>query len=254
MRRWRSTLKIFILALIGTLWAAPAAAHDALSEIERANRLVEDKHYEDAIHIYESVLQEGFENGYLYYNLGNAYFRKGDTGRAILNYLKARRLVPREEKVEANLLFAIQKTEDRLDWRIPDWVTTVLFWVQDITLREHVWALLIGNVIFWPVAALSVTRRSPGTRLARGIVLGLLGLVLVSTAARGWYDAQHRYAVVLAETLPVYAQRDEKQPVLFRLHEGAVAVIREEDNGWYHILLADESTGWVRSQDSQVGT
>jgi len=254
MRRWRCILRIFILALIGTLWAAPVAAHDALSKIERANRLVEEQHYSEAISAYESVLREGFENGYLYYNLGNAYFRKGNTGRAILNYLKARRLVPREEKVEANLLFAIQKTEDRRDWRIPDWVTTVLFWVQDVTLREHVWALLIGNLMFWPVAALSVARRSPGTRLARGIVLGLLGGILLSTAARGWYDAQHRYAVVLAETLPVYAQRDEKQAVLFRLHEGAVAVIRGEDKGWYRIMLADESTGWVRSQDSQVGT
>ena len=254
MRGWNGALLIMICLLAGVLWAGSASAQDALSKIEQGNQQMQEQRYKDAIQTYESVLESGFENGYLYYNLGNAYFRNGETGRAILNYLKARERVPREEKVEANLLFAIQQTEDKLDWHIPDLITTLLFWVRDITLREHIWALLGLNLVFWPVAALYAARRAPGTRLAHSIVLGALGLVLLSTVARVWHDVQHRWAVVLAESLPVYAERGEENPVLFRLHEGAVLVIREEKDGWYLVMLADESTGWVRSPSGQVGT
>lgn len=244
---------IMVYLLAAVLWAGAAPAKDALPEIERANQRMQEQRYDEAIRIYESVLESGFENGYLYYNLGNAYFRKGETGRAILNYLKAHDRIPREEKVEANLLFAIQRTEDKLDWHIPDLVTTLFFWVGDVTLREHIRVLLGLNVVFWFAAALHAVRGGPETRLARSIVLGALVLVLLSTTARAWHD-RHRHAVVLAQTLPVYAERGEEKPVLFRLHEGAVMGIVEENDGWYYVRLADESTGWVRSPNGQVGT
>ena len=44
-----------------------------------------EKEYAQACEIYESLLQKG-ESGEIYYNLGNAYFKQNQLGRAILNY------------------------------------------------------------------------------------------------------------------------------------------------------------------------
>ena len=42
----------------------------------------------------------------LFYDLGNAYFRHGDFGRAILNYDRALRLDPHHPEADANLRIA----------------------------------------------------------------------------------------------------------------------------------------------------
>ena len=61
-----------------------------------------NKDYAQAIEIYESLLKQG-ESGEIYYNLGNAYFKHDELGRAILNYERALLLQPGNNDVNANL-------------------------------------------------------------------------------------------------------------------------------------------------------
>src|SRR3954447_22067272 len=51
----------------------------------------------------ESLLADGFRNGAVYYNLGNAYFRSKEYGRSIAAYRKAKPYRPRDPYLEANL-------------------------------------------------------------------------------------------------------------------------------------------------------
>ena len=50
--------------------------------------------YREAAKEFETILADGFRSGAVYYNLGNAYFRAGEYGRAILNYRKANSIFP----------------------------------------------------------------------------------------------------------------------------------------------------------------
>ena len=50
--------------------------------------------YEEAARTYQHLVGLGYEDATLYYNLANAYYKSEDMGRAILNYLRARRLAP----------------------------------------------------------------------------------------------------------------------------------------------------------------
>jgi tetratricopeptide (TPR) repeat protein len=45
------------------------------------------------------------KNGLLYYNLGNAYFKSGQIGKALLNYNRARFIAPRDQDINANIQF-----------------------------------------------------------------------------------------------------------------------------------------------------
>ena len=53
--------------------------------VAAANRLFQTGNYADTTRIYEQLLAQGVEDSTVYYNLGNAYYRQGDLGRAILN-------------------------------------------------------------------------------------------------------------------------------------------------------------------------
>ena len=75
---------IFAFVLFLLLSGGPAlstAAH--ADEFAWANELYEQKEYDSAIQAYARIIYEGIESASLYFNLGNACFKKGDLGHAI---------------------------------------------------------------------------------------------------------------------------------------------------------------------------
>ena len=111
-------LKILIF-WVGIVLFSATAWSQVSTEISRANQLYNQNQFDKAATIYEQVIDQGMENGHLYYNLGNTHFRLGNLPKAILNYVKAQNLLPRNEDVEANLNHALRQTVDQLDGRTP---------------------------------------------------------------------------------------------------------------------------------------
>ena len=101
--------------LIGLICHTPASLAEVFAtEVATANDLYAKSEFQQAADSYESLIQRGINNGYLYYNLGNTYIRLGKIGPAILNYMNAQKLIPRNENLQANLNFAIQQTRDKI--------------------------------------------------------------------------------------------------------------------------------------------
>ena len=82
------------VCLISEAFGAPPAQADADATFTRANADYAAGKFPSAIEGYESLVKSGQWNPSLFYNLGNAYFRTGDLGRAILNYERALALDP----------------------------------------------------------------------------------------------------------------------------------------------------------------
>ena len=68
-----------------------------------ANTAYESGDYEMAIATYLDVVDMGVVDEDLYYNLGNAFYKTGQLGPAILYYERARRLAPRNDDINQNL-------------------------------------------------------------------------------------------------------------------------------------------------------
>ena len=95
-----------LLALLAGLGVFAATPETPRTIFARANTLYADGDFAEAAAQYGRVVVAGLESGPLYYNLGNAHLRAGDVGRAVLNYERARRLMPGDADLEANLRFA----------------------------------------------------------------------------------------------------------------------------------------------------
>ena len=88
---------------ISILFALLFTATSALAQTKaQGDSAYINKEYDQAIEIYEALLQQG-ESGEVYYNLGNAYFKQDELGRAILNYERALLLQPGNADISANL-------------------------------------------------------------------------------------------------------------------------------------------------------
>ena len=93
-----------------------------------------------------SGLEEDRESAQLYFNLGNAYFRDHQLGKAILNYERAHLLSPGDSDIRHNLRYANNYTEDRITPASNLFLTNWFNGVRDL-YSSNTWARLA--VIFF---------------------------------------------------------------------------------------------------------
>ena len=117
--------------------------------------------YRESAALLESLLVDGFRNGAVYYNLGNAYFRAGEYGRAIAAYRKAKPYRPRDPYLEANLRQALSVAPGRLAEPPPPWWTHVLFWSGWLSFPEKAYASFAGFLLAALAACAAVFLRWP---------------------------------------------------------------------------------------------
>src|SRR5262249_46022679 len=135
-----------IVPLLIAVILIPAGAADASEPGARERTFVRalevfdaaksPREYHESADLLGSLLTDGFRNGAVYYNLGNAYFRAGEYGRSIAAYRKAKLYRPRDPYLEANLRQALSVAPGRLPEPPPPWWSHVLFWSGWLSFPE----------------------------------------------------------------------------------------------------------------------
>ena len=244
-------LAILLLLLVGFSACAPQTTSGA--QVAEANQLYEAGQFVEAVAAYQALVDAGVEDGTLYYNLGNAYFKAGDLGHAILNYRRAQALLPRDPDVTANLQLARAQTTDRLvevedGGALVSFVRRVL--VEWTTLDEAaaitlgLWVLLCALVvatILWP-------RGRQGLTYGIVVVAVLLAIGMLSVGVRVPEARNKAPAVVVAVSVEVRSGPGEDYLTEFSLHAGAEIRVLEQRNGWVRIALPGDLQGWMPSE------
>src|SRR5580693_5007194 len=117
--------------------------------------------YRESAALLESLLADGFRNGAVYYNLGNAYFRAGEYGRSIAAYRKAKPYRPRDPYLEANLRQALSVAPGRLPEPPAPWWRHVLFWSGWLSFPEKAYASFAGFLLAAVAACGALLLRRP---------------------------------------------------------------------------------------------
>lgn len=224
---------------------------------ERAEKLYSEGRFPEAVEQYEALLAQGVEDGAVYYNLGNAYFKSGRLGPAILNYERALREMPGDQATQENLAFANELIVDVVQRPpMPSYVAWAvdLYHALDPDLCAALLSLsfLLGGMAasililgFWP------RFRAPAiyTLVAAGAIAVLSGTVLT---AKVLSSGESEEAVALAQTLPVRSGPGETNPQLAEIHEGLKVSVLGGREGWLQVRLPNGLTGWVQETDVEV--
>lgn len=216
-----------------------------------------DKLYETAILNYEAILQQGpIENAKLYYNLANAYFLKGDVGRAILNYRRAQRLDSSDVDIQKNLSFARSRRIDQVSVQAGRKVLeTFFFWHYDFSLPTKFLLCCIFFGLFCIIAAVMVWRGKTAGFKAIAVLNAILMIcMLASVLAETQYLAKKAHGVITAEQVTARQgdglnyQESFKEP----LHAGTEFELADRRSGWLHIKLADGSDAWIPENSAEI--
>lgn len=238
---------IFLLFLITNVFGQ--AVDDSL---KAGNQFYTEEKYEDAIRVYEWVLNEGYEAPELYYNLGNAYFKSHKMTFALLNYERAKLLDPGNEDINYNLelakSFGIDKIEEVPPFFLTQWHNAIVNMFSGDT-----WAIisLASFILLLFVFSIYLYTRKYGVKKLSFWFSVLLLYISVSSFVFALNDRQRVLhpgtALISASSVTVESSPDESGTDLFLIHEGTKVTIREKLGDWTRIRLSDGKTGWVPS-------
>ncbi|NOY69375.1 MAG: hypothetical protein GXP53_07785, partial [Deltaproteobacteria bacterium] len=197
----------------------------------------------------------GIENGRLYYNTANAFFRAGDTGRAILNYLRAKAYIPNDKNLRDNLAYARATRQDRIIEKTETRVfKTLFFWHYDLPVTVRI---IVFEIFFALIWILSAGRRFfkkavPAALLYMAVFISIMfGASLCATA---YAQKTVRPGVIVDESVTARKGNGESYAKSFdrRLHAGTEFVLIEKRGNWLNVSLPDGRTCWVPAQSAEM--
>ncbi|MFO1499147.1 MAG: tetratricopeptide repeat protein, partial [Verrucomicrobiota bacterium] len=212
------------------------------------NKLYEQGKYAEAATAYEALIQHTPSSA-LYFNLGNAYFKKGEPGEAIACYLLARRLDPRDPDIRANLRFA----RDSVGTRSPK-AGRLDRWLALFTMNELTVASAVVVWLWFGLLALAYIRRDWAKSLRSSQVLvGILAALMViwqAVAMRQRIGA--REAVVISKEAVIRYGPFEEAQSFYTLHAGSELVLLNRKGDWLNVSDSASRAGWVQSRQVKV--
>lgn len=237
------TLLICIVSFSGLLQAA-----DLAPSFKEANQLYADGKFSEAIPIYEKLILSK-PSAEVYYNLGNAFFKEGQIGKAILNYERAKRLNPRNPDVRANLAYANHlieyKIDDQRNWYVRKTIDLVSYFKF-----EECWLLFLGSYTIFLISLLiALIRKRPLWGRLSAVLLTLMIISACPLLLKFGETGMTSEAVITVKQAEVRYGPSTVDRIAFRLVEGLKVGVDDRKPDWLRIQLRDGRSGWVRGSE-----
>jgi tetratricopeptide (TPR) repeat protein len=234
---------LLLTVLIANVACGASFTADTAADFAAANKFYEQGKFADASAEYEKLLQSGSVSPALLFNLGNAFYKSGQIGRAIGAYRQAERLTPRDPDLRANLHFARNQVQGPTTQ--PDrWQR----WLDTLTVNE--WTVLAGTGFWLFFGLLALGQWQPAwQRRLRVYAAAIGGATLLLAVCLGFALREReraRTAIVVAREAVVRAGPLDESPSVFVVHDGAEMNILDHKDDWLQVSDGGRRTGWLK--------
>ena len=253
------TRGLWIIGMWWSVWAIMAnnklhAAPSLDSSLLYAQQAWEAQNRGDlqpAIKIYEAVLQGGYCSPELYNNLGLAYAKTGQLGKAILQWERALRYQPNYAEAQHNLQAAQQHIRRPVTATPP--IALVKGWIAlRQTFSAQTWGvlfLLLWSLI-WGVGLYLRTKDKETwkTQKASKVVGGLLLLsllIVVLGIGQQMQEQEQNIAIVTAKEAGLRPYPELSSEEMEILSEGVRLRLMDEQGDWIKVELPNYLVGWM---------
>lgn len=221
---------------------------------EAGDKAYSESRFDDAIAIYETMIAEQGASLPLYYNLGNAYYRNNQLGKAILNYERALRIDVGDEDAKSNLEFAQSKIVDKIP---QDEIPFYKEWANSFCkiFSKDTWGIVgvVTFIIMLIMLFVYLFKRNM-RRISLVIVLITLSMTILSNISAYHLDKgtdDMPKGVILDEMVVVKSSPDSSGTELTKIHEGlTVTIIDDTLTEWMKIEAnnGNRVIGWIRTK------
>jgi tetratricopeptide (TPR) repeat protein len=248
VRRFAQRNRCSPIFLSVTIWLFVASSAFAQTDFDKANQEYAQGHFTEAISGYEALVRAGQWSANLFYDLGNAYFRTGDFGHAILNYERALALERHHPEATANLQIARDEAhalELQQSW--PE------RYLQFASVNQY---CIAAAIAFW-LAAFAIVMLIFGRRRSATLIAALIFCLLVGAGAiyavytleRGANGSA--LAIVTGKDVQARLATADTANSVLALPPGSEVKILSTRGDWIYAALPNTLRGWIPGKDAQ---
>jgi tetratricopeptide (TPR) repeat protein len=236
---------LYLIALSCALALSSAFAQTD-AEFAKGNQEFAQGHFKEAIADYEALIRDRQWSANVFYDLGNAYFRAGEFGRAILNYERALALERHHPEATANLQIARDEAH-ALELQ-PSWTERYL---QFASVNQY---SVTAAVAFWVaafcLAALIFTsRRSAAIKSLLVVML----LVFAGSMFAIWQLDRGRkgsaLAIVTGKDVQARLATADTANAVLALPPGSEIKVLSTRGDWIYAALPNNLRGWIPAKN-----
>jgi tetratricopeptide (TPR) repeat protein len=238
--RIRSWMGAAVIAILGAGAVTLQAAEDPA--FAQANQAYSEGRFQEAVDGYQSLVNSGRWSANLFYDLGNAWYRLGDFGKAIVNYERALALDPQHPEASANLRLA--RDEARALELRKNWIE------RYAAMGTPTHYSIIAAVAFWSVVfavtRLFFSRRHParqGVFIACAAVvcaISIFALYMLENGAQG-----RALAIVTGTDIEARLATADNASSILALPAGSEIKVLSERGEWIYAALPNDQRGWI---------
>lgn len=222
-------------------------AADSSEYMNKGNGAYRAGNWELAVDFYAKA---GLSNADLFYNMGNAHFKKGEIGQAILYYNRAIRIKPRDEDIKANLEYARFLRMDKIKPPEVSWplrlITTPY---RNLSVNEHALLSLALFTVLMLLLSVLVGLREGTVRAklknAAAVVFICLSIQIFVTGLKTWSENVVARGVVVEKNVSAFSAPSSDSEKIFELHDGVELRLDRMENGFVLAALPSGWNGWI---------
>src|SRR5437762_11786459 len=246
-RRSRSTVAVFLATALVVFLATSTFAQGDV-DFAKANQEFAQGHFKEAITGYEGLVRAGQWSANIFYDLGNAYFRTGNFGRAVLNYERALVLEPHHPEATANLQIARDEAHalELQPGRLERYLEFASVNQYTVTAAVAFW------IAAFCLAALVFTRRRSRATLTLLLVMLLIsaaGIVATWQLERG--SEGSALAVVTGKDVQARLATADTANSVLALPPGSEVKIVSTRGDWIYAALPNNLRGWIPAKNAE---
>ena len=241
-------IRASLIAFLFCALATPSLLAQADAEFAKANQEFAQGHFKEAISGYEALIRAGQWSANAFYDLGNAYFRTGDFGHAILNYERALALERHHPEATANLQIA---RDEAHALEIPP--SGPERYLQFASVNQY---SIAAATAFWlaifAIFALIFKRR----RSARAIAVSICCLLVLAVAVYAIFTLERgskgqALAVVTGKDVQARLATADTANSVLALPVGSEIKILSTRGDWIYAALPNNLRGWIPAKNAE---
>ena len=231
-------------------------AYELGIELQTSDPVASKEAFRRSANRFNVLVNDGIENGKLWYDLGNAQLQSGEIGESIAAYLSAKRYIPSDGRVEANLEYARSSiTYPITGESSTSMLKRLAFWHTSLPTQVR---LALGLTIwcsFWACVTIRLFRVIPGFKTVT-IMLGLSAMAFGVSVGADIADQYQGHGVLTAQEVIVRKGNGLNYDAMFKepIHEGIEFKILGRRSNWLHIQLPNGVEGWIEKDNAQIVT
>lgn len=212
--------------------------------------------YAESAREFARLADGGLESPAVYFNMGNAYLKAGQIGRAAWAYERAFMLDPRDEDIRFNRsVVKAALGEPVAAGSQGDVLDPVRRFLDYVRTAEIELALQFSTILLVVLMLAFAYARNLRPIIGTFFWLAFMASTLVwGAAALRWSEVRYPAAVVQEKEVFVRYGPAESNSKSHQLKEGASLRIEKRSGDWYLVRLVSGQTGWIPKNSVLVVT